>query len=332
MSFPTCLAACFVIQRIFEEKWDRSIVQLHGWGSLGEPSRAIFSLRTMDGVWSTRRGWSCFQTIQFWGPGVPNLGATEISRSVCPKRSSAPFLQTSLVSLLSSCFTTAWPLPPSPIPQSLRSVLLPSSWSSGPCSCHALASSAEATSVFHLDYGSLLLASLSASGFAPPPSRHCNQRGLLYCKVNAIMLFPFKIFQKISVATGLSPISLNSLCKALLILFPSRSPAGSFTTGYSSHPSYLSSFQFFKARESSLASATLPSLLLSEEVASFPSFTSYPQSEGPVASLRPQCTHRPTLRSPVVPPECYMPQQLFRTGSASCSPLFPVPRMVLGNT
>lgn len=242
MSFPTCFAACFVIQRIFEEKWDISIAQLHGWGSLGSrpvPSSPLCALWRVSGPLAeggpaSRPSSSEVRAYLTWVP--------QKSHDLCVLNG-APRLSSKLplVSLLSSCFTTAWPLAPSPIPQSLRTVLLPSSWSSGRCSCHALTSSVQATSVFHLDYGSFLRASLLASGFAPPPSRHCNQRGLLYCKVNAIMLFPFKIFQKISVAPGLSPISLNSLCKAFLILFPSGSRAGSFTTGYSSHPSPSSS-------------------------------------------------------------------------------------------
>nr|XP_035955351.1 uncharacterized protein LOC118540333 isoform X2 [Halichoerus grypus] len=288
MNSPTDLAACLVIQRIFDEKWDISIVQLRGWGSLGS-GRGLSSLCALrmafgplaEGHPASRPPCSEIRAYLTWVPqksdnlcvlnGAPHL-PSELPESPIPATAS---LQLGHQPPTPSCSREA-----------PGSVLLPSFWSSGCRSCHALTSSVQATSILHLDYRSFLLTSLSASGFAPPPSRHCNRRG-------------------------------------------------SFTTGHSSHPSPSSSLPELLSvlqGESPLASATLPGLLLSEEVASFPSLTSYPQSEGPVASLCPRCTHRPTLRSPVVPPECYIPQQLFRTGAASCSPLFPVPRMVFGNT
>ncbi|XP_059024835.1 nascent polypeptide-associated complex subunit alpha, muscle-specific form-like [Mustela lutreola] len=115
---------------------------------------AAHSGRTRRGPFKTSllpgpRGASC-------GPaaGGSDIRATGLATTTAPRAAPSP------------CGTPDWP----------RLGSAAGARSSGCRSCHALTSSVRATSVLHLDCRGFVLTSLSASGFAPPPSRHCHRR------------------------------------------------------------------------------------------------------------------------------------------------------------
>lgn len=143
MSSPTDRAACFVIQRILEEKWDISIVQLRGWGSLGSGpgSSSLCALRMVFGPLSEGRPASrppCSE-IQVYQTWVPQKSANLCVPNGAPHLSSK--LPESPIPATASLQLGHQPPAPSRSHEAPGSVLLPSFWSSGCRSCHALTSS-----------------------------------------------------------------------------------------------------------------------------------------------------------------------------------------------
>lgn len=143
-------------------------------GSPGELSWATFSVHP----WTVS---SNSQSVILL-PGRPVLSCGHISLGCHNRcvRNAAPHLPSKLPVFLTLAIASLqlghqpFTPPHSPVIKP-GSVLLPYILSSGCRSCHALTTPVQATSVFHLDYRRYLLTRLSASGFAPPPPRPCNQ-------------------------------------------------------------------------------------------------------------------------------------------------------------
>lgn len=169
---PTCLSACCAIRVCLKTSGTQALSQPTGgvpWGAiLGHLLCAPLTVSSNS------------QSVILL-PGRPVLSSGHISLGCHNRcvRNAAPHLPSKLPVFLTLAIASLqlghqpFTPPHSPVIKP-GSVLLPYILSSGCRSCHALTTPVQATSVFHLDYRRYLL-TLSASGFAPPPPRPCNQ-------------------------------------------------------------------------------------------------------------------------------------------------------------